>query len=55
MNLRWLYLSIYLMMTSSITICLFNKGFDDFVSSGLLLISTGLLLAGSRKLEHDHS
>lgn len=53
MNIRWLYLSIYLMMTSSVTISLCNRRLDGFISSGLLIVATAILLLGSRKLERD--
>ena len=49
--LRWLYLSIYLIMGAGMVIAIFNPSPDGFVATLLIGASVTLLVLGAEKLE----
>ena len=49
--LRWLYLSIYLIMGAGMVIAVFNPSPDGFVATLLIGASVTLLVLGAEKLD----
>jgi len=53
MNLRWLYLAIYMTMAGGMINALFNPSFDGFITTLLIVGAVMVLLLGAGKLEHS--
>jgi hypothetical protein len=54
MNLRWLYLAIYLGMGGGMVSALYNPSPDGFITTVLVVGSVFLLLLGAGKLEQPY-
>ncbi len=53
MNLRWLYLAMYLSMGGGMVSALFNPSPDGFITTILIVGSVFVLLLGAAKLEQE--
>lgn len=53
MNIRWLYWSVYLLMTTAFVIALFNPTIDGLLTTTLIALSVFLLLSGASLLEEN--